>query len=214
MDVNSVEVEFNDNQNLKFESFLGNICNIYNLDKKSLLEIWNKIKINKVNSCLYIYQKGNKSGCMCSKKVFGNSEFCETHHNQIMKKLNKNKSDTNKSDTNNSVNVDSNTTSNTTSNTNLKSPILKSKCKLDIKLNNKIGKYWNSRFRFIFNNKNGEHVIGVYREQTVQELNINDLEICKRYNLTVNHDKDLIKNKYDSDDCNEGSLECSDSDSE
>lgn len=205
MDINSVEVEFNDNQNLKFESFLGNICNIYNLDKKSLLEIWNKIKINKVNSCLYIYQKGNKSGCMCSKKVFGNSEFCETHHNQIMKKLNKHKSDTD-----NYVNVDSNTPSNT----NIKSPILKSKYKLDIKLNNKIGKYWNSRFRFIFNNKNGEHVIGVYREQTVQELNINDLEICKRYNLTVNHDKDLIKNKYDSDDCNEGSLECSDSDSE
>ena len=89
MNVDSVEGEFKDNQNLKFDSFLGHICNIYNLDKNSLYEIWDKIKVNKVNNCLYIYQKGNKSGCMCSKKVFGNSEFCEIHYNQIMKKLNK-----------------------------------------------------------------------------------------------------------------------------
>lgn len=221
----NTQIDSNEESNSKekFDAFVGNISNIYNLDKNILYELWNKIKVSKTETCLYIFQKGNKTGCMCSKKVFNNSEFCENHYNQILKKLNKNKpKDSKPKDTksNDSKPKDSKPKDTKPKDTKPKDtnslnqiPVRTSKKKLDIKLNSKIGKYWNPRFRFIFNNQHGEYVIGIYREQCVQQLNINDLDICKKYNIEVNHDKEIIKNKYDSDDCDEGSLDCS-SDSE
>ena len=69
-----------------------------------------------------------------------------------------------------------------------------SKKKLDIKLNSKIGKYWNPRFRFIFNNQHGEYVIGIYREQCVQQLLCDRESQHSNYIVAVNREKKYTTN--------------------
>ena len=43
-------------------------------------------------------------------------------------------------------------------------------------------------FENSFKSEKDKTVVGVYREKEIQELNINDKEICKKYNLNISEE--------------------------
>lgn len=186
----------------------------YNIPINELQEVWNNNvggelkkkpkskeksetkEEEKSSLCSYVFTKGDKEGKSCTSKVSTGSTTCKKHSEQKEKPTKSKKETTKKTEK---------------SETSESSSTLKSKQKKLVIKRNKDGLFEHQPTGFVIDEKSKE-VYGKYVNGSVIELTVEDLELCKKYDLNARIPKNLKNDKSNEDE--EEEEECEDEDEE
>lgn len=197
----------------KMDTLTKNLCNVvsqavqdftkvlsekYNIPISELQDVWNnrvgdeittlkKAKApkkeateSKSATCSYVFTKGDNSGKTCTSKAVGDTNTCKKHSDQKSKPKKepaKKKKEEEEEEP----------------------PVLKSKSKKLVIKRNKDGLFEHTPTGLVIDEKTKE-VYGKYVNGVVQELTVEDLEMCKKYDLNARVPKNLkVDKQADSD---------------
>ena len=168
----------------------------YNIPISDLQDVWNnrvgnelktlqkKSKAKKTETesetkncvCSYVFTKGDNQGKSCTSKAVSGNNMCKKHSEQNSKPKKETTKKTEEEDP----------------------PVLKSKSKKLVIKRNKDGLFEHTPTGLVIDEKTKE-VYGKYVNGVVQELTMEDLEMCKKYDLNARVPKNLKGDKQEED---------------
>jgi hypothetical protein len=151
-------------------NYISTISKNYDIDEKELHELWGSnlktatktkasTKKESDGGCVYKYIKGKQEGQMCGKNVKADSKYCSKHAKFETDGQKEKKSVIPKEE----VNVN------------------KSKLEKCIRYNKDINKWWHQETKLIFKSNLDKVVVGIYRNETVENLTDDDCKVCEQY---------------------------------
>ena len=148
----------------------NNLSKVINTDKPDKPDKPDKADkpISKTSGCPYKFSKGDKMGQMCGTRAKDGNTYCSIHKKYEGQEQKEKKI----------------------------LPEIKSKSnsKPVINLNKKLGKFWHSESKLVFNEE--KVVYGIYENDKIQKLSNNDIETCKKYGFKfIEKDEDEEDNK-------------------
>jgi hypothetical protein len=142
-------------------------------------------------SCPYVFSKGENKGTICNSKPKSGCQYCSKHQKfegvgqTEKKKLPKAKSISSASSVASSVGVK-------------KSPSKKPVERI-LRLNKDIDKFWDEDTQLVFKSRDERVVIGSYRDEKMNNLTEDDINLCQQYGFKYEKD-DLIEDDDDDED--------------